>query len=87
MNHDKAKDEERGLAVLEVLYELARADIPATPDALADWLGIPKAQLRDLIARLDAQGLVDANRTRLTMQGLVLALAKARTGKQAQRAA
>jgi Mn-dependent DtxR family transcriptional regulator len=83
----KDNDEQRGLSALEALYELARADIPATLKALAHWLDTPEPQLRDLLIRLDAQGLVDAHRTRLTMKGLVLALSKAGTRKQAKRAA
>ncbi|MDH3729072.1 MAG: hypothetical protein OER77_16195 [Myxococcales bacterium] len=87
MKDKKDNDEQLGLAVLQVLYDFARADIPATPEALADWLDTPKPQLGDLLTRLDAQGLIDANRTRLTMKGLVLALSMAGTTKQAKRAA
>ncbi len=83
----KDNDERLGLSVLEALYELAQADIPATPTALADWLNAPEPQLRDLLTRLDAQGLVDAERTRLTMKGLVLALSTAGSTKLARRAA
>jgi DNA-binding IclR family transcriptional regulator len=80
-------NERLGLSVLAALFELARADIPANPKTLADCLGAPEPQLRDLLAGLDAQGLVDADRTRLTMKGLVLALSTAGTFKLAQRAA
>ena len=83
----KDNDERLGLSVLEALFELAQADIPANPEALADWLNAPESQLRDLLTRLDAQGLVDAGRTRLTMKGLVLALSRAGTTKLARRAA
>ncbi len=83
----KDNDERLGLSVLEALYELAQADIPATPKALADWLNAPEPQLRDLLTRLDAQGLVDAERTRLTRKGLVLALSTAGSTKLARRAA
>lgn len=83
----KDNDERLGLSVLEALFELAQADIPATPEALADWLDAPEPQLRDLLTRLDAQGLIDAGRTRLTMKGLVLALSTAGTTKLARRAA
>ena len=83
----KQEDEQLGLSLLETLYELARADIPATLDVLAEWLDTPEPQLRGLLTRLDAQGLVDAERCRLTMKGLVLALTTAGSRKLAKHAA
>jgi hypothetical protein len=83
----KDNDEQLGLSLLQTLYELARADIPATPTVLTDWLGAPEPELQDLLTRLDAQGLADAQRCRLTMKGLVLALTLAGTTKLAQQAA
>jgi len=67
-------DEKLGWRLLETLYEMARADVPATPALLANWLEVPQARVRELLPRLDAQGLVDAKRCRLSMQGLVLAV-------------
>ena len=68
-------DEEKlGWRLLETLYELGRADTPATPEVVATWLDVPATHVQELLARLDAQGLVDAGRCRLSMQGLVLAL-------------
>jgi len=83
----KDNDKQLGLSLLQTLYELARADIPATPKVLADWLGAPEPQLQDLLTRLDAQGLADAQSCRLTMKGLVLALTLAGTTKLAKQAA
>ena len=69
------KDQENlALRLLETLFELGRADIAATPETLATWLDEPVATVQNLLARLDAQGLVDASRCRLSMKGLVLAV-------------
>lgn len=68
------KDEKLGWRLLETLYEMGRADLPATPTALATWLDVPETRVRELLPRLDAQGLIDAPRCRLSMKGLVLAV-------------
>ena len=60
--------------LLATLYEVGRADIHATPGVLATWLDVPETRVQELLARLDAQGLVDGLRCRLSMQGLVLAV-------------
>lgn len=83
----KDDEEQLGLSLLETLYELARADIPATYEVLTEWLGAPRPQLQDLLTRLEAQGLADAQRCRLTMRGLVLAVTLAGTAKLAKQAA
>ncbi len=67
-------DEKLGWRLLETLYELGRADIDADPEALTTWLDVPETRVQELLLRLDAQGLVDAKRCRLSMQGLVLAV-------------
>jgi Mn-dependent DtxR family transcriptional regulator len=67
-------EEKLGLRLLETLYELGRADIQATPEVLASWLDVSENRVRELLARLDVQGLVDRARCRLSMQGLVLAV-------------
>jgi len=67
-------EEKLGLRLLETLYEVGRADIQATPEVLASWLDVSENRVRELLARLDAQGLVDMARCRLSMQGLVLAV-------------
>jgi Mn-dependent DtxR family transcriptional regulator len=67
-------EEKLAWRLLETLYELGRADIGASPEVLGTWLDVPAAHVQELLARLDAQGLVDAGRCRLSMRGLVLAV-------------
>jgi Mn-dependent DtxR family transcriptional regulator len=67
-------EEKLGWRLLETLYEVGRADTQATPKVLAIWLDVPETRVQELLARLDAQGLVDGARCRLSMQGLVLAV-------------
>ncbi|MGB5265094.1 MAG: hypothetical protein WBN30_00800 [Polyangiales bacterium] len=67
-------DEKLGWRLLETLYELGRADIEADTGVLATWLDVPETRVQELVCRLDAQGLVDGERCRLSMQGLVLAV-------------
>jgi len=68
-------EEKRALRLLEAMYEVGRADIQATPEVLATWLDVPETDVHELLMRLDAQGLVDGPRCRLSMPGLVLAVA------------
>ncbi|MEM7138799.1 MAG: hypothetical protein AAF500_19640 [Myxococcota bacterium] len=84
---NRNEEEETGLRVLETLYELARGDIAASPTILSEWVGGDERALHDLLARLDAQGLVDADTCRLTMRGLVLAVSLAGSRKVARDAA
>ncbi len=67
-------DEKLAWQLLLRLYEVGRADIAATPEVLATWLDVPETRVQALLHRLDAQGLVDEPRCRLSMQGLVLAV-------------
>jgi len=67
-------DEKQAWRLLETLYEVGRADIEASPEVLATWLDVPETRVQELLGRLDAQGLVDGARCRLSMQGLVLAV-------------
>jgi Mn-dependent DtxR family transcriptional regulator len=67
-------DQNLALRLLETLYELGRADMQATPKVLATWLDVPDTRVQGLLPALEAQGLVDGPRCRLTMQGLVLAV-------------
>gem|GEM_PF-1442318 len=68
-NHEKL-----AWRLLHTLYELGRADVPATSEVLAAWMHVPETLVQELLARLDAEGLVDGMRCRLSMQGLVLAV-------------
>lgn len=67
-------DETLAWRMLETLYELGRADLDATPALLAEWVNAAEDDVLRVLRRLDAQGLVDAERCRLTMKGLVLAV-------------
>jgi hypothetical protein len=67
-------DETLAWRLLETLYELGRADLDPTPARLAEWVDAPEPRIGPLLERLDAQGLVDADRCRLSMKGLVLAV-------------
>jgi len=67
-------DEKLAWRLLEAMYQMGRADLGPTPETLGTWLNAPGARVQELLARLDAQGLVDQARCRLTMSGLVLAV-------------
>jgi len=67
-------DEKLAWRLLETMYGMGRADLDITPRTLGTWLDVPGARVQALLTRLDAQGLVDAERCRLTMPGLVLAV-------------
>jgi Mn-dependent DtxR family transcriptional regulator len=67
-------EEKLAWRVLETLFEFGRADVPASPRALSSCLGVPETHVQEMLARLDAQGLVDRERCRLSMKGLVLAV-------------
>ena len=67
-------EEKLGWRLLETLYEAGRADTHPTPKLLSTWVDVPETRVQELLTRLDAQGLVDASRCRLSMQGLVLAV-------------
>jgi hypothetical protein len=67
-------DETLAWRLLETLYELGRADLDPTSTLLAEWVDAPETRIARVLERLDAQGLVDSERCRLSMQGLVLAV-------------
>jgi DNA-binding IclR family transcriptional regulator len=62
------------LAALQVLYQLARSDRPATSRSFSDLLGISRLEAVRLLDELHAMGLVDADRVRLTLSGLTVAV-------------
>ena len=80
-------DEILAWRMLETLYQLGRADVAATPEVLVTWLDVPLTRVQDLLIRLDAQDLVDVDRCRLSMKGLVLALSMDGAQKLARQSA
>jgi len=65
---------------LLVLFNLARNDEHADLALVAERLGLSCVDADRVLASLDRQGMVDADRVRLTMSGLVVAVsADART--------
>jgi DNA-binding IclR family transcriptional regulator len=77
--------------VLRVLYAMARDDSPADLSVVAEALGLSCVDTDRLLARLEDAGLVDADRVRLTLTGLALAVnlsdRPARSGCSSTRAA
>jgi len=73
--------------VLVSLFELGRADRPATVERLARQLGRSEAVIRASLERLAQQGLADPVRVRLTMLGLAAAVSRAQARSSAVRAA
>jgi Mn-dependent DtxR family transcriptional regulator len=67
----KAALDPQARRMLRALYELAELDGPADAGVLARVLGIPPAHASRVLGELAARGLVDAERVRLTMPGLV----------------
>ncbi len=59
---------------LLVLYNLARQDERADLALVAERLGVSCVQADEVLTSLERRGLVDADRVRLTMAGLVLAV-------------
>ncbi len=59
--------------VLRALFELARADRSADAGSVARLLGLRTSEVGALLVRLDALGLVRAERARLTLSGLAMA--------------
>ena len=61
--------------VLRAVYELAQLDVPAHAGIVGRAAGVRTSEAAQLLITLEAAGLVDATRARLTMHGLVAALA------------
>lgn len=59
---------------LLVLYNLARQDEHADLAIVAERLGLSCVQADEALVSLERRGLVDADRVRLTMTGLVVAV-------------
>jgi hypothetical protein len=60
--------------VLRALFELAQLDCPADAGLLARALGLRASHAARILLELDAEGLVTAERVRLTMKGLCQAV-------------
>jgi len=60
--------------VLRALYELAELDCPATPGVLAQAIGLRAVDVARVLLVLDARGLANAARSRLTLTGLAQAV-------------
>jgi Mn-dependent DtxR family transcriptional regulator len=61
-------------AVVRELYRLARSDRPADLGLLARRLGLSCVETDRVLGWLEGAGLVDAERVRLTLAGLAIAL-------------
>jgi predicted ArsR family transcriptional regulator len=61
------------VSVAVALFDLARANRPANVERVAGRLGITEAQARLALRGLEARGLADAMRARLTLLGLAVA--------------
>ena len=70
------------LTALQALYCMAARDQAADQGKLGRALGLSRSDTARMLDELDRQGLVDAARVRLTMSGLVLAVASLRQRRQ-----
>jgi hypothetical protein len=72
------------LTLLSLLYRLASTDRPASIPRICRCTGLPAAAAVEALERLASAGLADAQRVRLTLPGLAIAVAQC-SGAQAQR--
>lgn len=75
------------LLTLDVLFRLASETTPATAIRIAERAGCTPDVVRAALLTLEAQGLVDAERCRLTFPGLALAASRAQRAAIAPRLA
>jgi Mn-dependent DtxR family transcriptional regulator len=71
-------------AALKLLYTLAAEDRHANLALVASELNLSCVEADRLLAELDSAGLVDAERVRLTMAGLVVAVSAKRSARRSQ---
>lgn len=71
-------DTNTNLSVLLALFELARQNRPAHVERVAGRLGLDTDATRRALRALEARGLADAMRVRLTLAGLAVASSAAR---------
>ena len=60
--------------VLVMLFDFARRDVHATVIRLVQAIGSDRQSVEAALERLDAHGLVDRDKVRLSMQGLATAM-------------
>lgn len=72
--HAQLERDPLALRVLRGLYDLAQADVPAEPFALGRMLGVRPSEVAFGLSRLERLGLACAERARLTMRGLAVAV-------------
>lgn len=70
------------LRALESLFRLGSRDVSATTERIAHDVDRPVTEIRTALAQLRRVGLVQPDRPRLTMAGLVVALAVASSETQ-----
>lgn len=75
------------LLTLNVLFRLASETTPASAVRIAERAGCTPDVVRAELRTLEAQGLVDAERCRLTFAGLALAASRAQRAAMAPRLA
>jgi Mn-dependent DtxR family transcriptional regulator len=73
-------------SVLRVLYHLGRNDRSADLALVAEELGLSCVETDDLFVGLERAGLLDAERVRLTLPGLCLAVSLASRAERRGRA-
>jgi Mn-dependent DtxR family transcriptional regulator len=71
------------LAVLRALFDLGRRDRAASPEALAARTRLASRHVARALRHLEARGLVDATRCRLTLAGLAFAASARPAGRLA----
>jgi DNA-binding IclR family transcriptional regulator len=70
------------LRTLDLLFQLASSDVPATARRVAERAGRPEAEVLSDLSALARHGLIHPARCRLTFAGLAIAASRAgeRTG-------
>jgi DNA-binding IscR family transcriptional regulator len=71
------------LTVLRAMFDLGRRDRAASPEALAARTRLPSSHVARALRHLEARGLIDATRCRLTLGGLAFAVSARRAAPRA----
>ncbi len=69
------------LLVLNAIFDLARRDVSATALLVVRETALPFATVHRALRELDAAGLVDRTRVRLTFHGLTVTVASRAVGQ------